>query len=254
MSFILEALSKAENDRGTATSYTQALPPLVKNNSTSQRLLVCLILIAVSVLVLGGYLAVQHFNAPADKPESKILKSTVVTKTAIPKQPVKLMAARKQQLEIPPKAESVTNTNLSPPPLAHAEKKPTTIRHSNVTAYQVPSLHTMTRQHGKEAEDGAVSANNTPKKAYVKYEIAQPVEKKDSEAQLLPSSMHAQIPELEISVHMYSETPSKRFVYIQSARYGEGARISDGLVLEEITSTGVILDYRGSLYRLPIKM
>ncbi len=52
---------------------------------------------------------------------------------------------------------------------------------------------------------------------------------------------------------MYSKPPATRFVYINSIRYSENSLISDGIILNEITENGIILNINGTLYRMPIK-
>lgn len=260
MSFILEALSKAEaeQDQGAAVQYTQTLPPQVKDNTVSQRLLIVLIVIAGSILMLGAYIAAQHFKTSIESQKPETPRATI-TNVAPQNQFVEPGVIR-QKPELTPKTEGIVSNSL-PDTSPTRTKKPSATITSNQKegAYQTPSLHTMVSQESKTNLKTPVNnslgtiSEPTTEAAYVKYEIAPQIEEQKKDIQELPLSMHA-LSELDISVHMYSETPSKRFVYIKSVRYGEGAIISEGLILEEITNTGVVLNYHGTSYRLPVKM
>ncbi len=60
-----------------------------------------------------------------------------------------------------------------------------------------------------------------------------------------------QLPDLHVDLHVYSDVPGERFVFINMHKYQENARLDEGPVLDEITSDGVILVYRGTTFLLP---
>ena len=78
-----------------------------------------------------------------------------------------------------------------------------------------------------------------------------------SRAAILPSLTELrangtlQLPDLHVDLHVYSEVPGERFVFINMNKYKENARLDEGPVLNEITSDGVILVYRGTTFLLP---
>ena len=57
----------------------------------------------------------------------------------------------------------------------------------------------------------------------------------------LPYELQREIPELNISVHLFSAEPSSRLVRINNSTYREGDLVADQLKLEEITQDGVIM-------------
>ncbi len=59
------------------------------------------------------------------------------------------------------------------------------------------------------------------------------------------------LPELRLDMHVYSDVPEDRFVFINMAKRREGARLSEGPVVDEITPEGVVLNYQGTLFLLP---
>jgi len=59
------------------------------------------------------------------------------------------------------------------------------------------------------------------------------------------------IPDLHVDIHVYSERPEDRFVFINMTRHREGSRLAEGPVVEEITADGVVLSYQGRTFLLP---
>ena len=59
------------------------------------------------------------------------------------------------------------------------------------------------------------------------------------------------IGDLRLDIHVYSENPADRFVFINMVKHREGSSTSDGLAVREITQDGVILNYRGRDFVLP---
>ena len=67
-----------------------------------------------------------------------------------------------------------------------------------------------------------------------------------------PSAVAATgLPELTIDLHIYTDDPAKRAVFINGRRYTQGAHIAEGPIVEEITSDGAVLSYRGRRFLLP---
>ena len=80
-----------------------------------------------------------------------------------------------------------------------------------------------------------------------------PFEELPTEAQMppaprfaeLPPGLQQTIPQHRVTVHVYSAAPEQRFVIINSRKRVEGERSSEGLLVEEITPDGVVLQYGG---------
>lgn len=60
-----------------------------------------------------------------------------------------------------------------------------------------------------------------------------------------------QLPELHVDIHVFSDVPGERFVFINMNKYQENSRLDEGPDIQEITSDGVILEYRGTEFVLP---
>ena len=59
------------------------------------------------------------------------------------------------------------------------------------------------------------------------------------------------LPDLHVDIHVYSEAPEDRFVFINMAKHNEGSRLAEGPVVEEITTDGVVLNQNGTLFLVP---
>lgn len=60
-----------------------------------------------------------------------------------------------------------------------------------------------------------------------------------------------QLPEMHLDIHVYSGQPADRFVFVNMKKYTEGATLSEGPAVREITADGVVLDYLGTRFLLP---
>ncbi|MEM7053183.1 MAG: general secretion pathway protein GspB [Pseudomonadota bacterium] len=64
----------------------------------------------------------------------------------------------------------------------------------------------------------------------------------------LPLAVRQDLPDLDVAVHVFANDPANRFVLINGERYGEGDRLAPGIVLDEITREGAMVDFRN--YRI----
>ena len=59
------------------------------------------------------------------------------------------------------------------------------------------------------------------------------------------------LPDLHLDIHVYSDDPAERFVFINMNKHREGARIEAGPEIRQITTDGVLLEYQGQTFLLP---
>lgn len=59
------------------------------------------------------------------------------------------------------------------------------------------------------------------------------------------------LPTLHLDIHVYSDTPADRFVFINMSKYREGSRIAEGPLINEITPDGAVLVHQGVTFLLP---
>lgn len=65
----------------------------------------------------------------------------------------------------------------------------------------------------------------------------------------LPQSVQKNLPELIITVHLYSDDPSARMINTYGKTVREGQTVTDDLKLEEIAPDSVIFSYKGYKFR-----
>jgi general secretion pathway protein B len=53
------------------------------------------------------------------------------------------------------------------------------------------------------------------------------------------------LPPLHLDIHVYSEKPAERFVFINMRKYREGEKLSEGPTINTITDEGVVLRHQG---------
>ncbi len=58
------------------------------------------------------------------------------------------------------------------------------------------------------------------------------------------------LPNLHMDIHVFSEQPGNRFVFINSRKYRQGQTTREGVVIEEITPTGATMSYRGERFSM----
>jgi general secretion pathway protein B len=67
----------------------------------------------------------------------------------------------------------------------------------------------------------------------------------------LPYSTRKDIPELELTMHVYSDDAADRFVVIKGERHVEGDELVDCVMLREIRPDGMVLELKGQRFVYP---
>ena len=60
-----------------------------------------------------------------------------------------------------------------------------------------------------------------------------------------------QLSDLHLDIHVYSDVPEERFVFINMAKLREQSQLEEGPTVAEITRDGVILEYQGTTFLMP---
>jgi general secretion pathway protein B len=69
----------------------------------------------------------------------------------------------------------------------------------------------------------------------------------------LPANARRSLPSLNLDIHVYSADAGKRFVVVNGQRYREGDPIGENAVLETVTANGAILRQGGQRFRLSVR-
>jgi general secretion pathway protein B len=67
----------------------------------------------------------------------------------------------------------------------------------------------------------------------------------------LPTELVAGLPELTVDLHIFTDDIARRAVFINGRRYTQGATLTEGPRIEEITRDGAVLNFRGRRFLLP---
>jgi general secretion pathway protein B len=59
------------------------------------------------------------------------------------------------------------------------------------------------------------------------------------------------LPPLKLSMHVYTEVPTERFVLIDGKRHEEGGMLAPSLIVEEIRRDGAVLNFNERRFLLP---
>lgn len=59
------------------------------------------------------------------------------------------------------------------------------------------------------------------------------------------------LPDLHLDIHVYSDNPAERFVFINMKKYRENETLAEGPAVKRIAPEGVILEQSGKVFLLP---
>jgi general secretion pathway protein B len=77
-----------------------------------------------------------------------------------------------------------------------------------------------------------------------------------SNGEVLPSASSliasgTSLPDMRLDIHVYSNNPGERFVFINMRKYTEGQATTEGPTVERITPDGAVLNNQGLRFVLP---
>ena len=234
MSFILDALKKSETERQRQGSAEFATIPSSRAGSSPPRWLwVLVLLLLVNLVVLAGILLRDQPAAttPASSPPAVAPAITPATTPADTGEPpaagtasfeARIADARSRQ---PPPGIVEETAPVPEPSPKPAAPEPATPEPADETVEQRPPA-------GQPDEPGSET-------------LSLP-----TLAQLRAGGILS-LPDLHLDIHVYSETPADRFVFVNMSKHRENSRLASGPVVERITPEGVVLDYQGTRFLLP---
>ena len=222
MSFILDALKKSETDRQQQGSSDFAnVPSSAESPRTPRWLWVLAALLAVNLALLLGVLL--RDDTPRGDPQSGQASTAAPESAAGPSFSERIREARKR--------ESAARPGVAPAqePVAEPAVEPSAAAAS--VAEPVVEATPVAAAQPRQQPEFTLAALPT--------------------ADELRANGSIQLAELHLDIHVYSEEPADRFVFINMVRHREKSRLAEGPVVQEITPEGVILDYSGTRFLLP---
>lgn len=214
MSFILDALKKSEGERQRkSTPGVADIPDARVEPHTPRWLWVVGALLAINLTVLVVVL-LRHGAEPS---EAKSIAQTI-ERTDARTDDTPEREAQKSFSDIV--AEAKENHRQAEPPPASTPESESATRRTAVTTSPEPT------------KAGTIGTSL-------------------STLNELRADGTLQLPELHLDLHVYSDEPADRFVMINMSKYEEGATLTEGPQVKEITPLGVILEHQGTEFLLP---
>lgn len=273
MSYILDALKKADKERkrGTVPNLTTDQDPTPQK--PKKRSLWLYILIVVLLINAGIFF---FWLNPREQEETAIVAKTPIATTHDP-----ATSPKKEPSDIKPHdaSTSIHPEKINPPGIrdnedgASHELQPTMPSQKQYETHQQRQLVQTDITHeneiqdespqGKPSEEPAPSSSTT-----ISPPSAEPITSDDQESSThppsqsrfilydlksLPSSIKEGLPDINISVFVYSDDPSSRVVKINGQTVREGQELTDGLKVEKIVPEGVIFNYKDYRFRVRIR-
>ncbi|NGY05469.1 general secretion pathway protein GspB [Solimonas terrae] len=259
MSYILEALRRAERERDTGKAPSVESLSRSASAAPPSRVPLNVWILAISTAVVAiAALTILLWPASHDRPAAVASTqpanpSTLETAAAAaPIAPVAPAAATEHDAVPPPPAaiedrdavdnldeltgESANDTAVAPPAtqdLAAAGTEPD----SDAPAAGVPAAAAAVPPASNDVTDHGTIV--VPAGVTVLRDM--------------PASYREQFPVRALDVHVYDPDPAKRWVMIDARRYREGDTLASGPQIVQIIESGVIFDYQGAHVLLPVR-
>lgn len=222
MSYILEALKKAQAERQLGSAPTIHAMPIqapVAGQAAGSRTPLWIALACAVVLMAGGAVAWWRQGPPV-APAVLAVQPVLPEAPAMPVTPVQVAAAPLPVAQPAPPPRPVV-----PPPRAPV-------------ARAVPAPAPVARVPAPPVTPPAPVA-----------EAAAPEENLPFMHQL-PEPQQRDVPKVSFGGYMYSKNPADRLLLIDKVLRHEGEEVAPGLILEQLQPKAAVMNYRGTRYRV----
>ncbi|AVR95860.1 general secretion pathway protein GspB [Pseudoduganella armeniaca] len=227
MSYILEALKKAEAERqlgATPTLHAPVLEGAAPRASVLRKPLVAAVgALAAAIAVLA---AVLWQRAPAVAPPGPVAPATVAA-ASTPARPVAAPAAGPAVAPVAPVAPSIVTPAAPAAAATPVPPPPTVLAAAPPVAAPAPAV---------KAEPPAATAKPAEEPAQALADLPEPIRRA--------------IPPFSMDGYMYSSNPADRLILIDKVLRREGDEVAPGLVLEKLLPKGAVFSFRGYRYRV----
>ena len=250
MSYILNALRKSEQERlaqqpDTVTGRILVNQPQPRHKTSK---LIILLIISNLIVVAGFFWFVRKESGtplPAAIQKTPAPEKIQVKPAIVP--PIKMVPTPKPLIKKSEPA-SPSIAELAAPRKAPASQLPAT----KPVVEKNPAIDLPKPDQIKlEMEPKSIVAIQVePVKIVEKKSAAVAVNKTIPFLFELPPEFRHTLPDLKINVFVYSEQPAERFVMIDMVKYTVGQRIKDSIVLKEIRSDSLVVEYNDRTFRI----
>ena len=252
MSFILDALKKSENERQGQRGLGVADVPVAREAPGAPAWIWWLLgLLAVNVIVLLAVLLRPGAEPTADAATDTPAAGPAETRPAtVPERVAPELAAlvdrtRTERLTATPPETGYGTTDEAPQRAAASTDNP--------SATDPPAVDRSAR--AEPASPDRDAALQPPAAAATSRAGAGAGG--EAEALALPTLDELRVrgdtglPDLHLDIHVWSEQPRGRFVYVNTTKYREGDDLTEGPRVASIVRNGVVLEHNGRRFLLP---
>jgi general secretion pathway protein B len=238
MSYILEALKKAQAERQLGSAPTIHAPaPSYAAPRAGQGVQRRYLALGVGVVVVAAAVALLWPRLAGEPP---VRLATVTPPAAVPvTAPATVPVTAPVATPAPPAAvipapAPVVQPAPAPAPAPLAEARP--VRVKPAPAPVVPAASSSPQQREAATAPATVAA--------------QPVgDEQLRTLQQLPDTLQREIPKVAFGGYIYSPTPGESLLLVDKMLRREGEEVAPGLVLERLTPKAAVMNYRGTRYR-----
>jgi len=238
MSYILEALKKAQAERQLGSSPTLHAPTLqsAEQAASGGRLKAPMVLALLGMAAVIGVLL------------------TLVLRSADPVAPAPVVVApapqaqlRQQPVASPaPAPQPVPASQPTPLPAPIADLPPSVAKLAKASA---PEAQTQTAVQAQAAAGAAPTAAAVPATAPSKPATAP--EEPVMNLRDLPEPIQRSVPQVSVGGYIYSKNPADRLLLVDKVLRHEGEEVAPGLTLEKLQPKEAVFNYKGYRYRVP---
>lgn len=252
MSFILDALKKSENERQRQIGPSLADIPM--RRSRTDRPWWAVAVAALLVINLGVLLVV-------------LLRDRTQPEAAAAAPAPQQTAVAPQPASTPPPAAPTQSSNPNVAMAAPSRRNPAVqslaeAAGASELSNEPPPYDPSIARAGAVPEGPPVVRQITPptmtplpnQPAFAANERGSSVPPEEEEMLPTRESLIAggtNLPDMRLDIHVFSPNPRERFVFVNMRKYLEGQTLSEGPLLERITSDGAIMNSNGTRFLLP---
>lgn len=249
MSFILDALKKSESERQARHGPDLAYAPGGRSKGRVPRWVIALgVLLLVNLAVLLS-LALRDTPAGPGTATEPVAAQAVTAREPAPQRSTP--PATRPAPSIATTRQSSTDTastavrsladeagNTAAEPVAFGQANPAAREPAGLPASPVPAP----AGTGTAAES---TLAGTPPASSPPTDFVPTLNELQGQGRMM------QLQGLSLDLHVYAAQSSERFVFFNLTKYQEGQRLKEGPLVEQITNTGVILQYQGERFLIP---
>lgn len=238
MSFILDALKKSENERQRQAGPALATVPTSVGEGPGKAWLTLLVVtMAIAIGVLAIMLVRTDVPSRPVAAEKSVTRSRPATETTIP-------AAADNATQ-----DAEKSIARAPVERAPEQREVRSLRDE-------VGLNDQRKVNDPAPSDPGVAATQARPSPEPRSATPVPPETKQADASQLPTARDLVLqgvltgPPLHLDLHIYSEEPARRAVFISGQKYREGDQIQNGPNVREIVPEGAVLDDGRQLFLL----